>query len=125
MQMHFARQDCNHALLIQAFDDGRITVADRVYTRSLILSPERLLDDWCPQHFDELETSDFDSLETFTPEIVLLGTGPSHRFPHPSLTANLMQAGIGVEVMGTAAACRTFNILLSEGRRVVAALLLH
>lgn len=58
---------------------------------------------------------------TLEPEIVLLGTGEQQRFPHPRLTRELLTRGIGVEIMNTAAACRTYNILMLEGRRVVAA----
>jgi uncharacterized protein len=67
--------------------------------------------------------SDFAALLNLSPELVLLGTGTRQRFPHPRLTRALTEARIGIEVMNTAAACRTYNILMSEGRRVVAAFL--
>jgi uncharacterized protein len=61
---------------------------------------------------------------TLEPEIVLLGTGRRQQFPHPRLTQALLEQGVGVEVMDTAAACRTYNVIMLEGRRVAAALLL-
>jgi uncharacterized protein len=71
-----------------------------------------------------LEAAHFEAILEFMPEIVLLGTGGTLRFPHPRLTEALIRAQIGVEVMDTPAACRTYNILASEGRKVAAALLL-
>ncbi len=73
--------------------------------------------------FDALEAAHLDALIASEPEVVLLGTGARHRFVHPRLLAGLAARQIGVEAMTTAAACRTFNILVAEGRRVVALLL--
>ena len=78
---------------------------------------------WSASAFSELKKEDFENLKSLGAEIVLLGTGPQQRFPHPSLTAPLAQAGIGVEVMDLKAACRTYNILVAEERKVAAALL--
>jgi uncharacterized protein len=73
--------------------------------------------------FEALETGHFEWLRSQQAEIVLLGTGPRLRFPHPSLTRPLMEAGIGLEVMDTGAACRTYNLLASEERKVLAVIL--
>ncbi len=73
--------------------------------------------------FEALEIAHFEWLRAQGAEIVLLGTGPRLRFPHPSLTRPLIEAGIGLEVMDTGAACRTYNLLASEGRRVLIAIL--
>ncbi|MGQ0512680.1 MAG: Mth938-like domain-containing protein [Betaproteobacteria bacterium] len=89
---------------------------------SLIVFPDRILD-WPVPGFDALRAEDFAVLAEARPEIVLLGTGARQRFPHPRLTQALMQARVGIEVMDTAAACRTYNILMAEERRVAAALL--
>jgi uncharacterized protein len=78
---------------------------------------------WSASSFEELTPESFDSLKTLGLEIVLLGTGPKQRFPHPRLTEALARAGIGVEVMDMQAACRTYNILVAEERKVAAALL--
>lgn len=73
--------------------------------------------------FEALDVAHFEWLRSQQAEIVLLGTGPRLRFPHPSLTRPLIEAGIGLEVMDTGAACRTFNLLASEGRKVLALIL--
>ena len=94
------------------------------YRDNVLVTPERIVTGWTAGGFDTLSEADFAALAEFKPEVVLLGTGASLRFPHPRLTRALTDAGIGVEVMDTPAACRTFNILAAEGRRVVAAVIL-
>ena len=122
--MHFAREDCRGEGFIRAYEAGRITVGDRQYAHSLILSPGQAVTAWRPQCRDDLWREDFDPVVALQPDILLLGTGRRLNFPAPGLTVGLLQLGIGVEVMDTAAACRTYNILFAEQRRVVAALLL-
>lgn len=122
-RMHFAQDDCNSELLIRSYGDGIITIGSQQYARSLILTPDRLVDDWRPQQVAELLREDFTPILELQPEVLVLGTGTTLKFPSPALTARLLQTGTGVEVMDTAAACRTYNILLSEQRHVVAALL--
>jgi uncharacterized protein len=122
--MHFAREDCPGEGLIRAYERGLITVGEQQYVHSLILGPGLAIAPWRPQHADDLLHEDFDPVVALRPEILLLGTGSRLNFPAPKLTVRLLQSGIGVEVMDTAAACRTYNILLAEQRRVVAALLL-
>ena len=94
------------------------------YRDNVLVTPERVVPGWTAGGFDTLTEADFAALAELKPEVVLLGTGASLRFPHPRLTRALTDAGIGVEVMDTPAACRTFNILAAEGRRVVAAVIL-
>ena len=93
------------------------------YRDNILVTPERVVLGWAAGGFDALTEADFAPLVDLKPEVVLLGTGERLRFPHPRLTRALTDAGIGVEVMDTAAACRTFNILAAEGRRVAAAIL--
>jgi uncharacterized protein len=93
------------------------------YRENIAVTPERIVTGWTAGGFDALTEADFAALIELEPEVVLLGTGASFRFPHPRLTRALTDAGIGVEVMDTPAACRTFNILAAEGRKVVAAVL--
>lgn len=109
---------------ITAYGDDYVRVNDRRYETSVIVMAARVLD-WQADAFESLSAGDFEVLKDLQPEIVLLGTGPTQRFPHPRLTAALLQAGIGVEVMDMKAACRTYNILAAEERRVAAALLLR
>jgi len=89
---------------------------------SLIVTSERVLA-WGAAGFDELAADDFVALRELGPEVVLLGTGARLRFPSPRVLRPLIDAGIGYEVMDLAAACRTYNILATEGRAVAAALI--
>jgi uncharacterized protein len=93
------------------------------YRDNVLVTPERVVTGWAAGGFDALTEADFAALAELKPEVVLLGTGASLRFPHPRLTRALTDAGIGIEVMDTPAACRTFNILAAEGRKVAAAVL--
>lgn len=93
-------------------------------SKSLVIMPRELLRDWPPQTFDDLHASHFDMVSVLQPELVLFGSGARLHFPSPALTANLLNQGIGVEAMDTGAACRTYNILMAEGRNVAAALLM-
>jgi len=92
------------------------------HERNVIVLPEQLLP-WGATSFEALQEGDFQVLLELKPEILLLGTGPKQRFPHPRLTRALAALRIGVEAMDLQAACRTYNILMAEERRVAAALL--
>lgn len=92
---------------------------------SVVLVPDRPVASWRPTSFEALSVDDFAVLRDYAPDLVIVGTGRRQRFPHPRLTAPLAAARIGVEVMDTHAACRTYNILMSEGRRVVAVMLVE
>jgi uncharacterized protein len=121
--MRFA-QDSYEGNSISAYTAGQITINDQVIVSSVIVTPDRVIQDWLPDDFAGLEERHVSRLAEFEPEIIVLGTGATSRFPPAEYTAGFLTQGIGVEVMGTAAACRTFNILVSEQRRVVAALLI-
>ncbi len=121
--MRFA-QDSFAGNIIRAYAAGQVTVNDDVITRSVIVTPDRIIRDWLPDSFGELEPGHLARLDELQPEIIVLGTGSRLWFPTPEFTAGFLSRGIGVEIMDTNAACRTYNILLSEGRRVVAALLM-
>ena len=94
------------------------------YRDNILVTPERIVTGWAAGGFDALNEADFAALAALKPEVALLGTGATLRFPHPRLTRALTDAGIGLEVMDTPAVCRTFNILAAEGRKVAAAVLL-
>jgi uncharacterized protein len=104
------------------YGNDYVSVNGERRSTSVIVLPERVLD-WAVEAFDALRAEDFSVIETLGVEIVLLGTGARQRFPHPRLTAGLAHARIGVEVMDLRAACRTYNILVAEERKVAAALL--
>lgn len=110
--------------VIRAYGPGRINVSDVLLSRSFIIAPDRVLEDWPPQRFEDLQAAHFEAALALEPEILIVGTGATQRFLPGEMLAQLGAKGIGVEVMDTAAACRTYNILLSEDRKVVAALLM-
>jgi len=105
------------------YGEGYVEVNRTRHTQSLVVGSDQLLVDWPAASVQSLNADHIAALVGLAPEIVLLGTGPTFVFPEPALLAPLYKAGIGVEVMDTPAACRTFNILLAEGRNVVAALI--
>jgi uncharacterized protein len=108
--------------IVRGYAPGRVTVNQTIYRASVVVLPDRILADWPPQRFDELRAEHFALIAALEPEIVVLGTGVRLQWPAAAILAPL--AGIGREVMDTAAACRTYNILMGEGRRVAAALLM-
>ena len=105
-----------------AYGEGFVRVGERRYERNLIVTPERVLD-WGAASFEALTEADFEPMLGLDVDILLLGTGAKQRFAHPRLTRALAAKRIGVEAMDLQAACRTFNILVVEERRVAAALL--
>jgi uncharacterized protein len=105
------------------YGEGYVLVNRQRYEHNLVVLPDRIVTDWQPAGFDQLTAADFTRLAELAPEIVLLGTGTRLRFPRPELTRALYEARIGLEVMDIQAACRTYNILAAEERKVVAALL--
>ena len=95
------------------------------YRENLIVTTDKIAIGWASAGFEALTAEDFAAVAALEPEVVILGTGTSLRFPHPRLTRALTDARIGLEVMDTPAACRTFNILVAEGRKVAAAILVE
>ena len=108
---------------IRAYRDGEITINDKIIAESVVITPDSI-ELWAPRSVTELTDEHMQQLGHLQPEIVILGTGPSLQFPAPALLAGLQTQAIGIEVMAHDAACRTFNILLAEDRRVVAALMM-
>jgi uncharacterized protein len=120
--MKFILENSIEGHAVQHYQAGEITIGKTVHRENLILLPDRVITAWPPSSVNDLTREDFQQLAGLNPEIVLLGTGLKQCFPHPGLCQPLTQRQIGLEVMDTAAACRTYNILLAEGRRVAAAL---
>ncbi len=110
---------------IHAYVPGRIKVNEETFANSIIVAPDQLINPWHPLSVAELTAEDFAPIIALQPEIVLLGTGVRLSFPAQNIFAALYAKQIGVEVMDTGAACRTYNVLMSEGRRAVAALLIR
>ncbi len=111
--------------LIDAFTSHSVTVAKREHRHPLIVSPERVFEAWQPPAVTKLGIADFACLSELELEVVLLGTGKIQIFPPQLLNVEFGRIGVGFEVMNTAAACRTYNILAGEGRKVAAALIIE
>lgn len=109
--------------LFTGYGAGYVTVNHVRYETHLIVQPHSSIQDWNVPGFAGLTAQHFEHLASLQPEIVLLGTGATLRFPSPALSRCLTASHIGLEAMDTNAACRTYNILSAEGRRVLAALL--
>ena len=110
--------------VVRGYTPGRLRIGDHDYARSVIVSAATLIDDWRPQQIDELTAADLEPALAIRPEVLLLGSGARQVFPAPELLAQLYAARIGFEVMDTGAACRTYNVLVGEGRHVAAALII-
>ncbi len=109
---------------IQGYADGEIRINDVRHAESLLVTPDTLVTEWGPDSLQALNEAHLTAVHELEPEVVLLGTGARQTFPDRGLMLGLLQAGIGLEIMDTASACRTYNVLMSEGRRVVAALII-
>ena len=108
---------------ITGHGDGTVTVNNKQINHALIVMPNQMIDPWPIVESSALTLVDFSHVLALKPELVVFGSGKTFRFPDPRILAAFSQARIGVEVMDTAAACRTYNVLASEGRNVAAALL--
>jgi uncharacterized protein len=104
---------------------GWVRVGNDEYRDNVVVTSEGVEPGFAPRGFDDLHADDFAALLRTSPEIVLLGTGATQRFPRPAVVAPLTNANVGLEVMDTRAACRTYNILVAEGRSVTAALIVE
>ncbi len=110
--------------IIRSYTDNKIEVNNETYEQSLVISNNRLITDWGIETIDQLTHSHWLALIERKPEVILMGTGSKLVFPHPSTYAPAIKQGIGVEFMDSGAACRTYNILLSEDRFVIAGIIL-
>jgi uncharacterized protein len=121
--MRFTQEVSTGINVIRGYAKGELRVNDHVYRGALILSATTLIDLPNVQNLEELLQADVAKILALEPEVVLLGTGAQQIFPAPAFGAQFMRAGIGFEVMDTSAACRTFNVLVGEQRRIAAMLL--
>lgn len=108
---------------VTSYDENGVEINLRPFDYSLIVLPEIAPAAWPVASFDALTTEHFEQINAITPDVVILGTGTRQRFVHPRLTAPLTARRIGVECMDNQAACRTYNILMAEGRKVALALI--
>jgi uncharacterized protein len=110
---------------IRACEPGAIHLHDQTLNTDVIISANEIITDWHPPAIAQLSINDFGQALALKPEVILFGTGTRQIFPDIAVLTDIMRAGVAVEVMDTVAACRTFNILISERRAAVAALLVN
>lgn len=122
-ELKFTRE-LSARLVIRSVSETAIRINDEEYSDSVALTAEDILGPWTSASIAELTVADFTAVFETKPEIVLLGTGTSNVFPPRELTFAFARKGVGLEVMNTAAAARTFNVLANESRRVTAVLYL-
>lgn len=122
--MALAEDIISHRNSIQAYDQGQITVNERVYTHSLVLTPAQIIQPWPVDSVSLLSTEHIDVIFKLKPDVILLGTGEKQIFPDNAILGHFAKNGFSVEVMNTGALCRTYNILVAEDRQVVGAFIL-
>jgi uncharacterized protein len=118
VQLTLERPD--YAYTLRGADGRHALVNDRSLARSFIVAPDALAEDWPVADITTMRPADLDALFALQPELIVLGSGETQAFPPAEVMATCLQRGIGLEAMTNAAAARTFNVLASEGRRVLA-----
>lgn len=118
MQLTLENPDFRY--LLRGVSVDGVLVNDKTLNRSFILTPNELHEDWRPSSSHDLLADDMQALLDLNPVLVILGTGSRQQFPSAAVMAACLTRGIGIEVMDNAAAARTFNVLATEGRNVVA-----
>jgi uncharacterized protein len=122
--MRIALDNAAGVNIVTSYEPGEVRIRDRPFTTSLIALPDQLFPDWEHGRPAELRAASLALILEQRPEVLILGTGETQVFPDPASFVPLMDFGIGFEIMDNGAACRTYNILLAEGRRVALALML-
>ncbi len=120
--MKFAEDHNSSRYKISGYDNNSIGINGMPHRYALVLSPMEIITDWTPNIYADLKAEHLDPFYQLKAEIILLGTGQKQIFPQPEILRRFAQEQIGFEIMDTQAACRTFNILMAEGRNVVAGL---
>ena len=118
--MKFAEDHNSSKYKITGYESAGVQINGLIHSQAFVLSPMELINDWQPQDLASLKVEHFDALYNMKPEVIILGTGEKQIFPDREILKYLVQKRIGYEIMDTQAACRTFNIIMAEGRNVVA-----
>lgn len=121
MKLHSTQTQ--HYQTVTAYDDEGVEINAIRFSYSLVVLPEAAPTPWPAASFDSLSNAHFEQIHATSPDVVILGTGARQRFVHPRLISSLTERRIGVECMDNQAACRTYNILMAEGRKVALALI--
>ena len=111
--------------IIRSYSAGELRINDAIYTNHVIVSADDIIENWTPPVIPEISSVDFTIALRSRPELILFGTGIEQVFPPLTVMTEILRQGVGFEVMDTAAASRTFNVLAGERRRIVAALMVR
>lgn len=122
--MKFSEDSPGKGFVISGYGSDGIHIAGNEYASSLIVCADHLIEDWPPASIGDLREEHLAAIIELEPELVLLGTGNRLVFPAIQTYACLIQCNIGIEIMDTPAACRTYNVLMAEGRKVTAGLII-
>ena len=122
--MKFAQDSQDEGYVITAYDSDGIAINGKKFNESLIISATQLEENWLLEDIGSLQTNHIEQILSLKPELIIIGTGDRLVFPAIETYSAIIQHGIGVDFMDTGAACRTYNILMSESRDVVAGLIL-
>jgi len=122
--MKFAQENLDEGYVITAYESDRIFINGKAFDQSLIITGTQLNENWSLDDIQRLSTEHIEGILSYKPELIIIGTGCNLVFPAVETYSEIIQHGIGVDFMDTHAACRTYNILMSEGRDVVAGLIL-
>ena len=122
--MKFAQDSQEDGYVITAYDNDAISINGKTFSQSLIIANTQLNENWDIAAIEQLAPNHIDLVLSFNPELIIIGTGSKLIFPAVEIYSAIIDRGIGVDFMDTHAACRTYNILMSEGRDVVAGLIL-
>lgn len=113
------------AQVINSYDENSITVNEQNHTHSLIISNFQLIPHWPVNNIQQLSNQTLQTIIELEPEVIIIGTGKTIQFPRPENYSAVINLGIGIEFMDLGAACRTYNILLSENRKIAAGIILQ
>ena len=122
--MKFAQDSQDDGYVITAYDNDSISINGKTFSQSLLIATTQFDEHWDVTAIEQLAADHIEQVLAFKPELIIIGTGSKLIFPAVELYSGIIKQGIGVDFMDTHAACRTYNILMSEGRNVVAGLIL-
>jgi uncharacterized protein len=115
----------SRANFVRSYGPGEVRIGETAYRANCVVSADTIISNWSPTDVSAMQSQDLEPIFALNPEVIVLGTGARQQFPATALMSVALSRGIGMEVMDTGAACRTFNILIAEGRRAVAALFVN
>ena len=123
--MKFSLDQPTTVHVVRGYGPGMLRIGERSFDRSLIVTADTLIEGWRPARIEDLQPADLEPLLQLQPEVLLIGSGARQGFPERATLSALYAARLGFEIMATGAACRTYNVLVAEGRKVAAALIVE